>query len=176
MKNRRFKAAVVAGTCAMALFVPTAGLAQATDEPDVTPKQGIMRTLDKYAHDYLTENLREALKAFSDRPDTTVLGTQENEIAIGKQQIAQVLMRAFQQEPAPTGIRYRVQTINHNREGTLGWVFTWVDVAMPAGPGGGPNVVSIRFTATLEKNPADGTWQFVQFHDSLPAGSFPPAG
>ncbi len=178
MKKRGLKAVLIAGACALAVGTPAITAYADPESPADDAKAGIMTALNGYADAYLDENLSLALSYFSDRPTTTVMGAQSTELAIGKPRIEQALSNAFAQLPPeqdPVAIRYRVLSIDSS--GGTGWVTTFVDIDVPAADGHGVDTVTVRHSSTLERNDqANGRWQFVQFHNSVPIDGFPEPG
>jgi len=126
-------------------------------------EQTAVEALKKYLDAYGKQDMKAALDCFSNKPDTTFIGTGIDDKTVGKQKIEALLKRDFAESQGTTTDTH---LISANIQNDMAWIAAEVNAKVKLN-NGQTQSVSGRCTTVLEKENND--WKIRHFHFSTPA-------
>lgn len=130
----------------------------ASDEADA-----VLAAVDRL-RDRLWSRDPAAVDVFTDHPDVLLVGSDDGEVARGRDGIAALVQGLF---ALPVRLRWDWKTRDVSVAGNIAWVFADCDVVIAGADG--ETRKPYRITGVLQRA-ADGCWRWRQFHGSQPAG------
>jgi uncharacterized protein (TIGR02246 family) len=130
--------------------------------PNETEEQ-VVAALEEWAAAYAGKDADAFAGRFSDDDDVLLFGTGSDEVAVGRQEIADLLRRDFEQADQ---LRFTLGEVRVSAAGDVAWAGTH-DATVDARVGGQEESYSaLRLTAVLQRR--DGRWLIQHAHLSAP--------
>jgi|SRR3972149_11206555 len=127
-------------------------------------RQQLQQVLDDFVRAHEEKNLDLLLSCFSDKPDITILGTDEDELWVDKVSMGEAQKREYGTFDKIT-LSVRDKILKINRSGESAWFYMKVNWYVES-KGTKSTFDGVRTSGVLEKE--DNNWKIVQLHTSLP--------
>lgn len=131
---------------------------------DMLEETAVFETLEEYSNAYCAKDLGRLMNLFVDGDNISLIGTGSDELCSGKQEVASVFERNFQEATA-TLFEWGWRDIAVH--GNMATVAVALNIHLTAG--GEKLVIPIRWTVSMIKNGSG--WKWVHRHASAAAGS-----
>ena len=156
MNRWGFFLAAVLTAAALLLPVPVAAKAPAKVEKE------IKAVLKKHGDYFKAKNLDGVMSLYAKEPDVISIGSEENEEAVGLDQIRAEYKKSFAAISSLNSISYK--NLRISASGNTAWLYTELKINPVMVRTGKPLNISGRFTTVLKKK--GNQWLFVQTHFS----------
>ena len=138
-------------------------------------QQQVIAALEEWAAAYGRKDADAYAAAFGEDDDVLLFGTGTDEVAVGRERIAELLRRDFEQADQ---LRATLGDVHVSAAGDVAWAATH-DAVVEASVGGQDQSFALRMSVVLQRT--DGRWVIQHAHISAPlaeqeAGQSFPAG